>query len=205
MSILGGAVGVTSFAFGRETSPKILLERRASRLRASTGNKDLRSKLAHHFTPREVLLQALFKPIMLLVRSPVLLIISLYVALVFGLMYLLFTTFPQVFEGQYGFGTATSGLVYLGLGVALVVCMLIFKALNMRVQETCLKRDGIQQPRAEYRLVLMIFFSPFVSVGLFIYGWTTFYKVHWIVPIIGTGIIGVGAFFVLVYPLPSFS
>ncbi|EPE36717.1 MFS general substrate transporter [Glarea lozoyensis ATCC 20868] len=197
MSILGGAVGIASLVLGRETSPKILLERKAACLRASSGNKNLRSKLAHHLTPQEVLFQALFKPLMLLVRSPVLLIISLYVALVFGLMYLLFTTFPEVFEGQYGFGTATSGLVYLGLGVALVVCMLIFKAFNMRVQETCMKRDGVQQPKAEYRLVLMMFFSPFVGVGLFIYGWSTLYKVHWIVPIIGTSLIGVGAFFVL--------
>lgn len=198
MSSLGGTVGLASLVFGRETSPKILLERRAARLRASTSNKNLRSKLAHQLTTREVLFQALFKPLMLLVRSPVLLVISLYVALVFGLMYLLFTTFPAVFEGQYGFGTATSGLVYLGLGVALVICMLIFKVLNMRVQETCMKRDGVKQPRPEYRLVLMIFFSPFVGVGLLLYGWTIFYKVHWIVPIIGTGFVGIGAFFVLV-------
>lgn len=167
MSILGGAVGVSSFVFGRETSPKILLERKATYLRASTGNQNLQSKLAHNFTPREMLLQALFKPLTLLIRSPVLMIISLYVALVFGFMYLIFTTFSQVFEGQYGFDTATSGL---GLGVALVVRMLIFKVLNMRVQEICLKRDGIQAPRAEHRLVLMIFFSPFVGIGLFIYG-----------------------------------
>lgn len=113
-------------------------------------------------------------------------------------MYLLFTTFTDVFEGEYGFTTSTSGLVYLGLGVALVICMLLFGALNERVQAACLKADGATQPRPEYRLVLMIFFSPLVGVGLFIYGWTVQYRVHWIVPIIGTMVMGFGAFFVLV-------
>lgn len=41
-------------------------------------------------------------------------------------------------------------------------------------------------------------FSPFVGFGLFIYGWTAFYRAHWIVPIIGTSVIGIGAFFILV-------
>jgi hypothetical protein len=127
---------------------------------------------------------------------------SLYVALVFGLMYLLFTTFTDVFEGQYGFGTSTSGLVYLGLGVAEIVAMFVFSTQNDRIQRARMKADGVQRPRPEYRLVLMIWFSPFVGVGLFIYGWTAYYKVHWIVPIIGTVFIGFGAFFVIVSSHP---
>lgn len=182
----------------RETHPKTLLERKAAGLRVSTGNPQLQSKLARHLTPRQVIVQALVRPTMLLLLSPVLLVMSLYVALVFGLMYLLFTTFTDVFEGQYGFSTSIAWLVYLGLGVALVVAMLLFGALSDRVQRSAMRADGVQQPRPEYRLVLMIWFSPFVGVGLFIYGWTAYYKVHWIVPIIGTGIIGIGAFFVLV-------
>ncbi|RDW63791.1 MFS multidrug transporter [Coleophoma cylindrospora] len=197
LAIFGAAVGIGALIFMRETHPKILLERKAASLRTSTGNPSLKSKLAHTLTPRQVLVQALGRPTILLLRSPVLLVISLYVSLVFGLMYLLFTTFPDVFEGQYGFNTSTSGLVYLGLGVALIIAMFAFGALSDRIQAARMKADGVQRPQPEYRLVLMIWFSPFVGVGLFIYGWTTHYKVHWIVPIIGTAIIGFGAFFVL--------
>ena len=182
----------------RETHPKIILERKAARLRAATGNTRLRSKLYRPLTARQVVLQVLVRPIMLILRSPILLVISLYVALVFGLMYLLFTTFTAVFEGQYEFSTSTAGLVYLGLGVALVAAMLTFYALNDRVQKARMQADGVQRPRPEYRLVLMIWFSPFVGVGLFIYGWTAYYQVHWIAPVIGTAIIGFGAYFVLV-------
>jgi hypothetical protein len=135
---------------------------------------------------------------MLLFQSPILFVISLYVALVFGVMYLLFTTFPSVFEGQYGFSTSVSGLAYLGLGVALVASMFLFNVLNGQVQAARMKADGVQQARPEYRLLLMIWFSPLVGVGLIIYGWTAYYKVHWIVPIIGTVFMGFGAFFVIV-------
>lgn len=103
----------------RETHPKVLLKRKAARLRASTGNPELRSKLDTTLPPRQVILHVPVRPIRLLVCSPILVVILLYVALAFGVMYLLFTTFTSVFDGQYGFSTAVSGFTYLGLGVAL--------------------------------------------------------------------------------------
>ncbi|KAL4983222.1 major facilitator superfamily domain-containing protein [Aspergillus falconensis] len=198
LAILGGIAGVAALVIMRETHPKIILERKAARLRATTGHLNLRSKLASNsLSTGQVLLRVLIRPTMLLFRSPILFVMSLYVALVFGVMYLLFTTFPGVFEGQYGFSTAVSGLVYLGLGVALVASMLLFNVLNGRLQAARMKDDGAQEARPEYRLLLMIWFSPFVGLGLIIYGWTAYYRVHWIVPIIGTVFMGFGAFFVI--------
>ena len=198
LAMIGGAVEVTTLIVMRETSAKIILERRAAALRVSTDNAELRSKLAHTVTPRQVLVGALVRPSTLLVRSPILLFLSLYAALVFGVMYLLFTTFNDVFQGQYGFAVSVTGLAWLGLGIALVSGVFLFGYLNPRIQATRMKADDVQQPRPEYRLLLMIWLSPFVAVGLFIYGWSAQYKVHWIVPIVGTFFIGIGAYFVLV-------
>lgn len=198
LAILGGVVEAATLIVMRETSPKILLERKAARLRVSTGNTHLRSKLAHKLTPQQVLAHALVRPTMLLVRSPIVLALSLYAALVFGVIYLLFTTFNGVFRAQYGFSASISGLVYLGLGLALVLGVLIFGNLNPRIQAARMKADGVDSPKPEYRLLLMIWLSPCVALGLFIYGWTAYYNVHWIVPIIGTFFIGLGAYFVLV-------
>ncbi|KAB8230050.1 MFS transporter [Aspergillus alliaceus] len=197
LAILGGFFGFASVLIMRETHPRVLLKSKTAYLRTATGNPHLRPKLDSSLSPRQVLLQVLIRPAMLLMRSPILLIISLYVALVFGVMYLLFTTFTSVFEGQYGFSTSISGLTYLGLGVALVASMLIFNMLNGRVQAARMKADGVQLPRPEYRLLLMIWFSPCVAGGLFLYGWTAYYKIHWIVPILGTFLMGFGAFFVI--------
>ena len=198
LTILGGAIEAATLIVMRETSPKILLERKAARLRVSTGTAHFRSKLAHKLTPQQVLAQTLVHPTMLLIRSPVVLVLSLYASLVFGVIYLLFTTFNDVFRGQYGFSASISGLVYLGLGIALVLGVVIFGSLNPQIQAMRMKANGVDKPKPEHRLLLMIWLSPCVVLGLFIYGWTAYYKVHWIVPIIGTFFIGLGSYFVLV-------
>ncbi|RMZ87292.1 hypothetical protein DV736_g5487, partial [Chaetothyriales sp. CBS 134916] len=203
LAILGGAAELTTVAVMRETSPKMILERKAARLRESTGNGSLRSTLESGLplTIEQVIVQAVVRPSVLLGRSPVVLALSVYAALVFGVIYLLFTTFNDVFEGQYHFSKSVSGLAYLGLGIALVMSVCIFGKLNSRIQAAHLTADGGQkQSKPEYRLLPMIWFSPLVAVGLFIYGWTAYYKVHWIFPIIGTFIIGIGAYFVLEMP-----
>lgn len=197
--IISGAIFLPSAVFMRETHPKTLLERKTRRLRASTGNRELRSKMASgRLTPGMVLATTLVRPCELLVRSPILLVVSIYVALIFGTMYLLFTTFTSVFEGQYGFSTSMSGLVYLGTGVALIFALVVFHAFSGRVQRSRMSSEGASGPKPEYHLVMMILFSPFVGLGLIMYGWTTDYQIHWIVPIIATVLIGFGAFFVIV-------
>ncbi|KAK4151651.1 major facilitator superfamily domain-containing protein [Chaetomidium leptoderma] len=188
LAIVGGAAGVVALVVLRETHPRILLERKAARLRAETGNVHLRSKLAVPLTPGRVLRRALTRPTMLLFRSPILLVLSLYVGLVFGIMYLLFTTFVGVFEGQYGFTTSTSGLVYLGLGTSMIVAVPVFNTLNGRMIARA-TAQGLPGPRPEERLLPMIWFGPSVA--------TAELRVHWIAPIIGTAFIGFGAFFVL--------
>lgn len=198
LAAIGGGVQAISFVTMRETHPKVILDRKAARLRASTGNPNMRSKFARTTTPRQVLLQALVRPTMLLIRSPVLLVMSLYVAFIFGVMYLLLSTFDGVFRGQYGFSTAMSGLVYLGLGMAAMTGIVLSTVFNPRIQAAAMKRDGTTTVKPEHRLILMIWFGPCIPVGLFIYGWTAYYKVHWFVPILGTALVGYGAFFVLV-------
>lgn len=50
-------------------------------------------------------------------------------------------------------------------------------------------REGL---KPEYRLPPLMYGAFFLPIGLFIYGWTAEYGVQWIVPILGTGIMGVG-------------
>ena len=182
----------------RETQPRILLQRKAARL----GLPQLQSHAPRALAPHRLLTRALVRPTMVLIRSPIVLVMSLYTALVFGVMYLLFTTFTDLFESQYRFSRSLSGLAYLGLAVALVAAMATSSAIGGRVGTG---HDGasVGARRPETRLILMIWFSPLVGLGLFVYGWTAHYGAHWIVPITGTALIGFGAFFVLVSPLGS--
>lgn len=46
--------------------------------------------------------------------------------------------------------------------------------------------------KPEYRLPPLMVGAFLIPIGLFWYGWTAQNKTHWIVPIIGTSLIGVG-------------
>lgn len=50
--------------------------------------------------------------------------------------------------------------------------------------------EGASEP--EFRLPPAIAGSIAVPVGIFMFGWTTYSSVHWIVPIIGSAIFGAG-------------
>lgn len=180
-----------------ETHPNTLLERKAGHLRRITGNPHLRSKLNRGFTKQQIIVAAFARPTKLLMFSPIVLVMSIYVALIFGLLYLLFATFSMVFEGQYGFSTGISGLAYLGLGTGELVGLFTFGILSDRILKAKMAANNVQEPKPEYRLVLMMWFPPVIGPGLFIYGWAAYYQVHWMVPIFGTFIVGFGAFFVI--------
>lgn len=112
-------------------------------------------------------------------------------------MYLLFTTFPRVFQDRYGFSNGTLGLVYLGVGIGGFFGLLFCALVSDRLLATLTKRNG-GTAKPEYRLPVMFIGALVVPCSLFLYGWTAEEKVHWIVPIIGSGILGFGQFAVFV-------
>lgn len=140
-------------------------------------------------------MRAVLRPAKMLIFSPIVSLFSFYTAFVFGLIFLLFTTFPTVFESTYGFSTQTSGLAYIGLGMGMFIGIILFGKFSDKVSMR--KADKAGQSSPENRLYLMIWFSPITPIGFFWYGWSAYYHTHWIVPILGTFFIGFGAFFIL--------
>lgn len=176
----------------RETNAAILLNRQADRLRKETGNADLISKSDRGLTPGQMLLRGVTRPTKLLIFSPIIFLLALFCAYIFGLIFLLFTTFPMVFEEQYHFSTDVSGLAYLGLGVGMFIGLVSFGMLSDKMQ----RKQG-DNPRPEGRLQLMMWISPIGAIGFFWYGWSAYERTHWIVPILGTSLIGLGFLFVM--------
>ena len=104
-------------------------------------------------------------------------------------MYLLFTTFTTVFEGEYHFGSGTAGLSYIGLGVGTVFGVI----LNAYASDKIMAPSSTNvKAKPERRLILMLVTAPFVPAGLLWYGWAAQAHVHWMVPILGTTVLGFG-------------
>ena len=170
----------------------MLLGWKVARLRKETGNAALVSKMDRGLTPGQLFFRAITRPTKLLILSPIVLLLSLLCAFVFGLLFLLFTTFPTVFEEQYHFSAGVSGLSYLGVGIGMAISLGAYATVSDKLQ----KALG-DSPKPEGRLKPMMWVMPAVPVGIFWYGWAAEKQTHWIVPIIGTSFFGFGFLWVI--------
>jgi MFS family permease len=186
-------LGTLAFFLLRETSASVLIHQKARRLRKETGEQQTVSEVYRREPTLQLLARAFSRPLKLLMYSPIVLLVSLYTGIMFGLIFLLFTTFPLVFGGTYGFNASMSGLVYLGLGIGMTLGLVLFSALSDKLLG---QKEGVKRP--EDRLILMKWIGPITPLGLFMYGWSAEYKTHWIVPILGTFILGLGALFIVI-------
>ncbi|KAL0929776.1 polyamine transporter 3 [Colletotrichum truncatum] len=186
LAILGGAFAVLALIVMRETYAPVLLQRKTQALRELTGDSTLRSKLDVHGSKR--LKMALIRPLKFLLATPLVTIIASYIGILYGTSYLLITTFSFVYAGQYGFGKGVIGLTFLPSGLGMMVGVLTFG----HIQDFLVKRSKRNmQPGEVYRPEIKL--TPWLTlplsiippIGLLLYGWTTQYKVFFIVPMIG--------------------
>jgi len=173
----------------RETYEPVLLEHRTKRRRKETGNPNLRSKLDSGISTREYFLRAIVRPTKMLLFSPIVSLMSIYMAVVYGYLYLLFTTLTLVYESEYHFTSGIVGLAFLGIGIGSMAGLVIFGSISDRIVKH-MAAKGEMKP--EYRLPPLIPGSLFIPIGLFWYGWSVEGHVHWIMPIIGTLWVGFG-------------
>lgn len=130
----------------------------------------------------------------MLLLSPIVLLLTIYISFAYGTLYLLFTTIPTVFEETYGFNIGLTGLVYLGLGSGTTLGWIIITLYSDKsVIKQARANNGEFEP--EMRLAITIFFSWLLPITFFWYGWSAEYKVHWMSSIVslipfGMGIMG---------------
>jgi len=180
--ILSGTLSICMVLFARETYAPIILQRKVERLRKETGNDMLRSKLDIGLSPQEYFKRGIVRPMKLLVFSPYCIIFAIYISIVYGYLYLMFTSITDVFTRGYGFSTSTVGLVFLGLGIGSLAGLFFFGGSSDRDMKKLKASGGELKP--EHRLKLMPMAAILLPAGFFIYGWTAQNHVHWIVPIL---------------------
>ncbi|RMZ77569.1 hypothetical protein DV737_g4252, partial [Chaetothyriales sp. CBS 132003] len=187
-----GLILVAGIFVFEETYPPAILEKKAARLRKETKNDKYRSKLATNATSKEMFRQSLLRPAKLLLFSPAVSLISLYIAVVYGILYILFTTFSFVFKDVYGFSEIALGLTFLGCGVGNFFGLAYAGRLSDREirRKVSLKQDPVPEDRLPYIITLPACLS--LPAGMFLYGWAVQAKLHWIVPMIGTSLTGFG-------------
>lgn len=110
---LSGACFILLSFFLPETSSSNILYRRSRRLRKLTGNDNLKSEgelQGENMSNKDIVMIAVVRPFTLSFTEPMVFLLNLYIALIYGLLYIWFESFPIVFEGIYGFNLSENGL-----------------------------------------------------------------------------------------------
>lgn len=186
MAIFTGVLWILCSLTIPETYAPVLLRIRAAKLSKLTG-KIYVSKLEigkDRVTVFKRLSLSLSRPWKLLFREPIVMLVSIYMAIVYGTLYMMFAAFPIIFEVNKGWSPGFSGLAFLGILVGMVFAIGYAMWDNVRYTRIANATDGLVP--AEARLPGAIVGSIFLPIGLFWFAWTDGNNVHWIVPIIGS-------------------
>ncbi|KAG6311175.1 hypothetical protein E4U22_002882, partial [Claviceps purpurea] len=176
----------------------ILLQKKAKNLRKKTG--DDRWTAPADKVQRSVVRaigQSLLRPFQLLIFEPMCLNLCLFSAILLGILYLFFGAFPLVFGGaNHGFNAWQIGLSFTGIMVGMVLGVMtdpLWYRVRSKLVDKLEAETGVQgASEPEFRLPPAIMGSLLVPAGIFMFGWSSFPWVHWIVPIIGSCIFAVG-------------
>lgn len=191
-SIAAVFIQVMGYCFLAETYAAEILKRKKKQLIKITGNKDLhtefdnpnRSFSSHVGT-------ALKRPFILLFTQPIVQVLALYIGYVYGVLYLVLSSFPMLWHNVYHQEPGIAGLNYISLGLGFFIGTQIAAQFADRIYKS-LRAKNDNESKSEFRVPLMFPGAVMVPIGLLIYGWSAQYKTHWIVPNIGTMIFAAG-------------
>jgi hypothetical protein len=125
------------------------------------------------------------------------LILDIYSAILLGLLYLFFGAFPLIFSTAHGFNLWQVGLTFMGLLLAMplaTMTMPFWHRYRNQLAERRGRESGSGEPQGEPedQLPMVVVAAPLITGGLFWFGFTTYPWIHWIVPIIGSFVFGMG-------------
>ncbi|KAF4896219.1 Efflux pump vrtL [Colletotrichum fructicola] len=194
-TIFAGLVqGIGLFVL-QETCAPVLLVRIKNRLVKETGNTALRTEFDNpDRTVIRALAGALTRPFRLFGTQVIIQALAVYMMYLYGIMYLVLSTFSALWTTRYGESTGISGLNYISLGLGFFLGAQTCARFQDRVYIALKKRyvpDG-GPGKPEFRVPMMVPGAVLVPVGLLIYGWSAQYKAHWILPNLGAVLFSAG-------------
>lgn len=192
MAIFTGVLWIFGTLFVPETYSPVILRRRAAKLSKMTGKHyiSILEKKQGKTTFKAAFSKALTRPWQLLFLEPIVLLISIYMAIIYGTLYMMFGAFPIVFQQGRGWSAGIGGLAFIGVAVGMLIGVAYAIWDNKRYLKVEDENNGEAPP--ETRLPPAIVGSFALPIGLFWFAWTNYPSIHWIVCIIATAPFGFG-------------
>ncbi|EOD44313.1 putative major facilitator superfamily transporter protein [Neofusicoccum parvum UCRNP2] len=182
VSFMGFFAFAMNLLFLEETYPPVILVQKAEELRRRTKNWGIHAKQEEiEIDFKELVEKNFSRPLRMLISEPIVLLLSIYMAFVYGILYLFLTAYPIVFQQIHGMNLGVGGLPYFGmiLGQLLAGTFIVLRQPGYQ-RKLAANNDW---PVPEWRLPEVIIGGVAFAIGLFWFAWTGYTKdIHWIVP-----------------------
>lgn len=132
---------------------------------------------------------SIYRPFHLLFTEPVVFFFSLWISFSWAVLYLTLAAIPLVFTERHNFSLSHANAVFAAMCVGAIISTLV-----STYQEKIAKRYGKLACTPEGRLYFSCIESALMPIGMFMFGWTSFSNIHWIVPAIAISIATFGIF-----------
>ncbi|KAL0264239.1 hypothetical protein SLS55_000186 [Diplodia seriata] len=184
MAIFSGAVWIFVSLAVPETYSPVLLRRRAAELSRLTGKVYLTKAQVEAESGKkpaslkDALYTNLSRPWILLFREPIVFLLSFYMAVIYGTLYMLFGAYPIVYQQYRGWSLGVSGLPFIGVAVGMLASVAYNIWIdNPRYLRLLHENNGTAPPEA--RLPPGLVGAVALPVGLFIFAWTNGPELPW--------------------------
>lgn len=155
--IFSGVFGLLGF-FMPETYTPVLLRKRAAKKRKEENDDRYMSRWCYKEGEGDIadLLKVnLSRPIIMLITEPICTFWAIYIAAIYGILYLSFTAYPIVFAEHRGWGPGISGLAFIGMGIGTVIALFLEPVSRKFYNMHAIDPDTGKRP-PEARLILVM-------------------------------------------------
>lgn len=173
-----------------ETRTGYLLELKIQAIQKETGDTSLRCPDKKKITPRNFLLDYIYRPLRFLLTEPIVLVCSILMAISFSLIYGLTEGLSVVYTA-FGFAeSTTSSLSFLPILLGLFLDVL------PRIYDQKIFTHHRQQNlplRPETKVSSLVTACPALAIGLWLFAWTIpplVPHIHWVVSMLGLVLVG---------------
>ncbi|KAF2270173.1 MFS general substrate transporter [Lojkania enalia] len=139
---------------------------------------------------KNIVEKCLLRPFAMLFREPILILVTIYMSLIYGILYLFFEAYPIAFQETRGWNPGVGALPFLSItgGVMLGGSIIVFTT-KTRFRRK-LEKHGHVVP--EERLIPMVIGGALFPIGMFWFAWTTNPNILWVPQVLAGIPIGAG-------------
>ncbi|KAL5404774.1 hypothetical protein PMIN03_008910 [Paraphaeosphaeria minitans] len=193
-SIISAALLILAvFVLNETFEPRLAEQHRARRLTSETASGQGHTIPTTRST-KLLVWDNIQRPARMLATQLLIQLLAMYMALLYGTMFLFLYMYSTLWMKQYGQSAQASSLNYISAAIGYVAGVLVAGHLNDKIYSILRARSANNKGCPEYRIPVMLLGTLLTPAGLMLWGWTGETHQHWILPNIGCAIYTAGCY-----------